>query len=175
MSTRTSARLLHRHPILLVDRLVQLQPFERIIAEKAVSGSEPCYAGMRDGLPTRAYAYPASLLLESFGQTGALLWLESLRSTGRAVPDGTLIFAAARDVVFHRPVLPGDVVRHVGRLERSSSVIALSSAGSPGRRRPGHHRRQRNRCASPERVPRAGSPLPKPAPPPRQPPDRQTA
>ncbi|NHC16629.1 beta-hydroxyacyl-ACP dehydratase, partial [Motilibacter sp. E257] len=48
---------------------------------------------------------------------GALLWLESLRSRGDAI-DGTLIFAAARDVVFHRQVLPGDTVRHVAHMER---------------------------------------------------------
>ncbi|NHC16049.1 3-hydroxyacyl-ACP dehydratase FabZ family protein, partial [Motilibacter deserti] len=76
------AVLPHRHPVLLVDRVVELKEFASIVTLKAVSGSEPCYAQMDEGLPASAYAYPGSLLLESFGQSGALLWLESLRSRG---------------------------------------------------------------------------------------------
>lgn len=105
-----------RHPILLVDRVLELVPFEHIVAIKTVSGSEPCYARIAEDAPERAYRYPHSLIVESFGQSGALLWLESLRTRGEE-PPGTLVFAAARDIVFHRRVYPGDTLRHEARID----------------------------------------------------------
>ncbi|MFI8388607.1 hypothetical protein [Streptomyces sp. NPDC085540] len=33
----------HRQPALLVERVLELEPFERIVTTKTVSGSEPCY------------------------------------------------------------------------------------------------------------------------------------
>jgi 3-hydroxyacyl-[acyl-carrier-protein] dehydratase len=105
-----------RHPILLVDRVLELVPFERIVAIKTVSGSEPCYARIEEDADDRAFAYPQSLIIESFGQSGALLWLESLRSRGQE-PPGTLVFAAARDIAFRRRVYPGDTLRHEARID----------------------------------------------------------
>jgi len=102
----------HRHPILLVDRVLELQLFEKIVTTKTISGSEPCFARMKDGLPQRSYAFPMSLIIESFGQSGALLWRASLKSTGKT-QTGTLFFGASREVTIHRPVYPGDTMRHV--------------------------------------------------------------
>jgi 3-hydroxyacyl-[acyl-carrier-protein] dehydratase len=107
----------HRHPILMVDTVVEIQHHERIVATKAVTGSEPCYAGIAESDAPRRYAYPRSLIIESFGQSGAVLWLESIRREGREL-DGSLIFAAARDVTFHREAYPGDVLRHEAELDQ---------------------------------------------------------
>lgn len=109
----------HRHPILLVDTVEKLTPYGGIVASKAVTGSEPCYAGLTDAGSDdpRRYAYPRSLTIESFGQSGAVLWLESIRREGREL-DGSLIFAAARDVTFHRQAHPGDVLRHEAELDQ---------------------------------------------------------
>lgn len=107
----------HRHPVLLVDRVLELEPFERIVATKAITGSEPCFARLADGLPLASYAYPASLIIESFGQSGAVLWIESVRMKGEQLR-GTLMFAAARDIVFHRQVFPGDTLRHVAHVDQ---------------------------------------------------------
>lgn len=107
----------HRHPVLLVDTVEDVIPFERIVTTKTISGCEPCYARMADDLDISAFAYPPSLLIESFGQSGAILWMESLRAKGRTLT-GTLIFAAARNVIFHRSVYPGDVVRHVATVDQ---------------------------------------------------------
>jgi 3-hydroxymyristoyl/3-hydroxydecanoyl-(acyl carrier protein) dehydratase len=107
----------HRHPIIMVDRVEEIVPFESIVATKAVTGSEPCYAGIAESDSPRRYAYPRSLIIESFGQSGAVLWLESIRREGRTL-DGSLIFAAARDVTFHREAYPGDVLRHEAWLDQ---------------------------------------------------------
>ncbi len=106
----------HRPPILLVDRVVEFEPGERIVTTKTISASEPCYTGLADPLPDAAYAYPTSLLIESFGQSGALLWLCSAREKGTTV-DGTLIFAQAKRCVFEGRAYPGDVLRHEVRLD----------------------------------------------------------
>ncbi|WP_162002412.1 beta-hydroxyacyl-ACP dehydratase [Streptomyces sp. CB01881] len=119
----------HRHPILLVDTVLEWHPFDRIVTTKAVSGSEPCYAGMAEGLGRSAYSYPKTLLIESFGQSGAVLWLESIRTRGESL-DGTLIFAAARNVEFHRPVQPGDTVRHELKIDQLVGANAFLSGRS---------------------------------------------
>ena len=61
-------------PMVLLDRVQVLEPGRSLRALKAVSGSEPCYQDVPAGLPERRYAYPRSLLLESFGQAAAVLW-----------------------------------------------------------------------------------------------------
>jgi 3-hydroxyacyl-[acyl-carrier-protein] dehydratase len=102
----------HRFPILLVDKVLELDKGSRIVAIKAVTGSEPCYAGLADDLPHSAYAFPTSLMVESFGQSGAILWLQA----GLEV-NGTLIFGAARDCKFEGAAYPGDVLRHVVHID----------------------------------------------------------
>ncbi|WP_069868148.1 3-hydroxyacyl-ACP dehydratase FabZ family protein [Streptomyces malaysiensis] len=107
----------HRHPVLLVDRVLDLEPGVRIVATKAVTGGEPCYAGLDEDLPVSAYAYPASLLVESFGQTGAVLWLYSAATSGER-REGTLIFGSAREVTITGSAYPGDVLRHTVEIDQ---------------------------------------------------------
>ncbi|MFD6325631.1 3-hydroxyacyl-ACP dehydratase FabZ family protein [Streptomyces sp. NPDC058442] len=107
----------HRHPVLLVDRVLEIEPGARIVATKTVTGSEPCYAALDEDLPASAYAYPTSLLVESFGQSGAVLWLYSAAAQGEQ-REGTLIFGSARDVTITGSAYPGDVLRHVVEIDR---------------------------------------------------------
>ncbi|MDJ0346541.1 hypothetical protein QMK19_33115 [Streptomyces sp. H10-C2] len=113
-----------RHPMLLVDRVDSLDPGRRISTVKAVTGSEPCYQSLPEGLSAAGYAYPRSLVFESFGQSAALLWLAS---TGAGVPDGVLMLAAMRGCRFAGGVQPGETMRHVVRLEQLSSGAAFLS------------------------------------------------
>ncbi|MFD8588244.1 3-hydroxyacyl-ACP dehydratase FabZ family protein [Streptomyces sp. NPDC059637] len=108
----------HRHPVLLVDEVAELVPGEHVVATKAVAGSEPCYADLAEDLPGSAYAYPASLLVESFGQSGAVLWLRTAEAAGTPVR-GTLVFGSARDVSITGSARPGQVLRHVVRIDRT--------------------------------------------------------
>lgn len=115
----------HRHPILQVDRILEFTPNERIVAVKAVTGTEPCFAGLAEGLPGSAYAYPASLMIESLGQAGAALWVLSARAGGTTLT-GTLVFGAARGFEFCGAAFPGDVMRHeviVESLKENSAVM----------------------------------------------------
>jgi 3-hydroxyacyl-[acyl-carrier-protein] dehydratase len=122
-----SALLPHAHPMILLDRVLTLEPGTEICAIKAVTGSEPCYAGIPEGSAASAYVYPASLLVESFGQAAAILWL---RSSGRRGDGDVLMFAAARNAEIEGDVYPGDVVRHVARLESSARGAAFVGGDS---------------------------------------------
>jgi len=105
------------HPMVLVDRAEAVEPGVAIRAVKTVSGSEPCYRMLPGRLPAQRYAYPGSLILESFGQAAAVLWMQS----ARAPADGTdevLMLAALRDCRIEGRAFPGDVLRHTIRLER---------------------------------------------------------
>lgn len=113
----------HRHPILLVDRVLELVPGVRITATKAVTAAEPCYADLAEHLPQSAYAYPVSLLVESFGQAGAILWLRS----GDAAPTGTLIFGGARNCEIEGNAYPGDVLTHEVRIDTIKGDNAVLS------------------------------------------------
>ena len=112
-----------RHPILLVDRVVAGDPGRRIESVKCVTGAEPCYRGLAEGLPAEAYAFPRSLALESFGQSAALLWLASGEVAGGG--GGLLMLAAIRDVRFFGAAYPGDQLRHVVRLDRMIGANAF--------------------------------------------------
>jgi len=103
----------HRHPILQLDRVVEFEPDRRIVATKAISGCEPCYANLADDAD---HAFPASLLVESMGQAGGVLWLHSAALAGET-RTGTLIFGSARDLTLAGAAYPGDVLHHVVELE----------------------------------------------------------
>ncbi|MFE7621318.1 hypothetical protein [Streptomyces sp. NPDC057496] len=100
------------HPTVLVDRVEAIEPGRRIKVSKAVTGSELCYRSMRPGLANSRYMYPRSLLLESFGQAAALLWLSG------APVDGVRMAASVRDCRFAGQVHPGAVLHHVARIDR---------------------------------------------------------
>jgi 3-hydroxyacyl-[acyl-carrier-protein] dehydratase len=116
----------HGHPMVLIDRVIDLTPGRSITAAKAITLSEPCYADVPSGLPRDRYAYPVSLVIESFGQAAALLWAatdaEGLRPHD---PQRALMFAAARDCHFWGRAFPGDVMVHEVHLTALKSATAL--------------------------------------------------
>lgn len=101
----------HDHPMVLVDRIVSLEPGVSAVGTKAITGGEPCYRSLRAGARPEAFAYPASLLLESFGQTAAILWLKSAHDASVG-DDHVLMLVALRNCRLERAVFPGDVLEH---------------------------------------------------------------
>lgn len=119
------AILPQRHPLLLIDRVLDLVPGKSIRAVKAVTGTDPCYAGLPDGAESWRYAYPRSLMIESLGQAAALLWLDGRAPTPD--DDQVLMLVGARDYHFEGHALPGDVLRHEVWLD---SVVADTAFAS---------------------------------------------
>lgn len=94
------ARLPHRYPMLLVDRVETLVPGERISAIKAVSLNEPFFLGHFPGRPIM----PGVLIVEALAQAAGILAIESMQLTG----SGKLVyFMAIEEAKFRRPVEPG--------------------------------------------------------------------
>ncbi len=112
----------HGPGMVLLDRVEELVPGVRLCAVKTVSGGEPCYAGLSPASGGAAYAYPVSLLIESFGQAAAVLWLHSAAASQR---DQVLMLAGVRDCTFVASAYPGDVLRHVVELEHRSDGAAF--------------------------------------------------
>ncbi|QEV19955.1 3-hydroxyacyl-ACP dehydratase FabZ family protein [Streptomyces alboniger] len=113
---RLLALLPVRHPMVLVDRVLDFDRGRTIETAKAVTGSEPCYQDMAENLPAERYAYPRSMILESFGQSAALLWLGSRGPDSEE--DRLPMVGRLRHCAFSGSAFPGDVIRHRVWVER---------------------------------------------------------
>src|SRR5215471_3704070 len=89
----------HRYPLLLVDRILELEPGRRIVGLKNVSANEPYFAGHFPGHPVM----PGVLILEAMAQVGGVL-ASLLPGADRKMA----YFAAIDRCRFRRPVTPGD-------------------------------------------------------------------
>ncbi|MFG3051493.1 3-hydroxyacyl-ACP dehydratase FabZ family protein [Kitasatospora sp. NPDC048239] len=112
---RIKELLPHRYPMLLVDRVTDVVPGERLTALKAVTANEPWYQELPPNAAEAAHDYPAVLLLESWCQAAGLLGGAGGQAAG---DDRVLLLGAVADVRFTGRVRPGDVVEHEVRLVR---------------------------------------------------------
>lgn len=95
-------QLPHRYPILLVDRVLELEKGKRIKALKNVSINEPFFMGHFPHRPVM----PGVLMLEALAQAAALLAFDM---QGMTPDDNTVYYFAGIDGArFKRPVEPGD-------------------------------------------------------------------
>ncbi|WP_048438695.1 3-hydroxyacyl-ACP dehydratase FabZ [Caenimonas sp. SL110] len=95
-------QLPHRYPILLVDRVLELDAGKSIKALKNVTINEPFFMGHFPHRPVM----PGVLMLEAMAQTAALL---SFATLGVTPDDKTVYYFAGIDGArFKRPVEPGD-------------------------------------------------------------------
>jgi 3-hydroxyacyl-[acyl-carrier-protein] dehydratase len=95
-------QLPHRYPILLVDRVLEVDKGKRIKALKNVTINEPFFTGHFPHRPVM----PGVLMLEAMAQAAALLAFDAL---GAAPDDKTVYYFAGIDGArFKRPVEPGD-------------------------------------------------------------------
>lgn len=92
----------HRYPMLLVDRVLEIEGFTRAVGVKNVTMNEPFFVGHYPEQPIM----PGVLLVEAMAQLGGILLLRKLELTGR-VP----ILLSIDRVKFRRAVVPGDQVR----------------------------------------------------------------
>jgi len=93
----------HRYPFLLVDRVLELVPKQRIVAIKNVTINEEYFVGHFPGQPVM----PGVLIVEAMAQAGGILMLHDIAPAERRL----VYFTGIERARFRRPVVPGDQVR----------------------------------------------------------------
>ena len=122
------ALLPHRYPFLLVDRVEELIPGERIVAFKNVTVGEPFFQGHFPGYPVM----PGVLIIEALAQAGALMMLKGMDDPENKIP----FFAGIDKAKFRRQVVPGDQLRlELSVLRQRGSSCKLAARAYVGEER----------------------------------------
>jgi beta-hydroxyacyl-ACP dehydratase FabZ len=95
------ARLPHRYPFILIDRILELEPGKHVVALKNVTINEPFFQGHFPGNPVM----PGVLIVEAMAQAGGVLAIETLPEDKRAL---FFYFMGIDKVRFRQPAVPGD-------------------------------------------------------------------
>lgn len=113
LDTSAIERILpHRYPFLLVDRITELEPDQRIVGIKNVSINEPYLSRPKRGRPS----LPPTVLTEAVAQVGAILSLAKPENK-----DFLIFFRGMERVRFRHPVYAGDTVEIEARVKRLRS------------------------------------------------------
>ena len=96
----------HRYPMLLVDRIIEIEDGRRIVGIKNVTINEPFFQGHFPGHPVM----PGVLIIEAMAQVGGVLLMGHLQASGNA-EEKVVYFMSLDNVKFRRPVIPGDQIR----------------------------------------------------------------
>ena len=90
----------HRYPMLLIDRVLELEPGKRIVALKNVTINEPYFQGHFPCMPIM----PGVMILEAMAQAGGILTYASDFQSKQ----GLIYFMGMDNVKFRKPVTAGD-------------------------------------------------------------------
>jgi UDP-3-O-[3-hydroxymyristoyl] N-acetylglucosamine deacetylase/3-hydroxyacyl-[acyl-carrier-protein] dehydratase len=114
----------HRYPMLLVDRVVELDADRRAVGVKNVTMNEPFFQGHYPGTPIM----PGVLIVEAMAQLGGLLLSQTLEHTGRVA----MLLSLDR-VKLRKPVVPGDqLVIEVETVRANARTASLKCRASVG-------------------------------------------
>lgn len=118
-----SKLLPHRYPFLLVDRIIEVEPWKRIVGFKNVTINEAFFQGHFPGNPIM----PGVLIIEAMGQAGGILSRLSIEDDKK----GSIYFMAMDKAKFRRPVIPGDrLMLEVTALRTGSKVWKIAGKAS---------------------------------------------
>jgi 3-hydroxyacyl-[acyl-carrier-protein] dehydratase len=113
----------HRYPFLLLDRVLELVPREKIVSLKNVTINEQFFQGHFPGHPVM----PGVLILESMAQAAGILAFAgagSAEEIEKSMEDKVIYFMSIDKVKFRQPVVPGDQLRQEILLTRSRGNVA---------------------------------------------------
>jgi 3-hydroxyacyl-[acyl-carrier-protein] dehydratase len=120
-------KLPHRYPMLLIDRVLEIEEGRRIRALKNVTINEPFFTGHFPNRPVM----PGVLVLEAMAQAAAVL---SFQTTGDEPDRNTVYYFVGIDGArFKRPVEPGDqLVLEVTVLRNKAGIFKFAARGTVG-------------------------------------------
>jgi 3-hydroxyacyl-[acyl-carrier-protein] dehydratase len=93
----------HRYPFLLIDRIVEMERKQRIVAIKNITINEPQFQGHFPDFPIM----PGVLMVEAIAQAGGALLLTEIPDREQKL----MLFTGIDNARFRRPVVPGDQLR----------------------------------------------------------------
>jgi 3-hydroxyacyl-[acyl-carrier-protein] dehydratase len=105
----------HRYPMLLVDRIEELEP-DRIVGIKNVSVNEPFFIGHFPDYPVM----PGVLIMEAMAQVAGVLVLSSIPDRHTKL----VLLASVEEAKFRKPVRPGDQLRIEMKVAKRKATIA---------------------------------------------------
>ena len=91
----------HRYPFILIDRILEVTPGERIVGLKNVTMNEPFFQGHFPGTPVM----PGVLIVEAMAQVGGVL---AYSSSSEEKEEQLIYFMGIDKARFRQPVVPGD-------------------------------------------------------------------
>ncbi|MFO1105504.1 MAG: 3-hydroxyacyl-ACP dehydratase FabZ [Amaricoccus sp.] len=116
----------HRYPMLLIDRIVNLDPGKSAVGIKNVTANEPHFEGHFPARPVM----PGVLVIEAMAQAAAVLVIRTLDLIDH---DHLVYFMSIDEAKFRQPVTPGDVLElHVTILRGRGRVWKFRGEGRVG-------------------------------------------
>lgn len=114
----------HRYPFILVDRIVEMIPHERIVGLKNVTMNEPFFQGHFPGAPVM----PGVLIVEAMAQAGGIL---AYASRGEDEEKELVYFMGIDRARFRKPVIPGDqLILEMVSTKTRGNVFKMSGKAS---------------------------------------------
>jgi beta-hydroxyacyl-ACP dehydratase FabZ len=108
----------HRYPMLLVDRILEIESGKRIVGLKNVTANEQFFQGHFPGAPVM----PGVLIVEAMAQCGALLALRDMEDRDRKL----FLFGGVDKARFRKQVVPGDqLIMELTILQRRANTARL--------------------------------------------------
>jgi 3-hydroxyacyl-[acyl-carrier-protein] dehydratase len=101
--TEIMSILPHRYPLLLIDRIIEMERKTRIVALKNVTVNEPHFTGHFPNFPIM----PGVLIIEALAQAGGALLLTEIPDRDSKL----MVFTGIDNAKFRKPVVPGDQLR----------------------------------------------------------------
>lgn len=110
------ARIPHRAPFLLIDKITRFTPYESITAIKAVTYNEPFFPGHFPAKPVM----PGVLIVEAMAQAAGVLVVDSL---GDAAKGKLVYFMSIEEAKFRKTVVPGDLLSITAQITQHRKTV----------------------------------------------------
>lgn len=113
----------HRYPFLLIDRVTEIIPNEKVVAYKNVTFNENFFQGHFPAAPVM----PGVLIIEAMAQTGIVLVVNTL-GIDTEKDNMVYLFTGIEKAKFRRPVVPGDkLVLECTNLQRKMQLWKMDA------------------------------------------------